>query len=157
MSITKQKSQISFARSNWGPSNCWCWWRSLVKLRHSTIEIFPWKKKCQRRIYFPVYIQIRPLFKVINPKYINTSFYSMYLLGIYNFAPFYNYMLLINAMSNNNANMSSLIFVSVHCVSNFFTNYLAHVIEQPNFRIPNPQYFVYLHDQTVGRDILQFI
>ena len=35
--------------------------------------------------------------------------------------------------------------------------YLAHVIEQPNFRIPNPQYFVYLLDQTVGRDILQFI
>ena len=24
--------------------------------------------------------------------------------------------------------------------------YLAHVIEQPNFRIPNPQYFVYLLD-----------
>ena len=35
--------------------------------------------------------------------------------------------------------------------------YLAHVIEQPNFQIPNPQYFVYLLDQTVGRDILQFI
>ena len=35
--------------------------------------------------------------------------------------------------------------------------YLAHVIEQPNFRIPNPQYFVYLLDQTVGRDTLQFI
>ena len=35
--------------------------------------------------------------------------------------------------------------------------YLARVIEQPNFRIPNPQYFVYLLDQTVGRDILQFI
>ena len=34
--------------------------------------------------------------------------------------------------------------------------YLAHVIEQPNFRIPNTQYFVYLLDQTVGRDILQF-
>ena len=29
-------------------------------------------------------------------------------------------------------------------------HYLAHVIEQPNFRIPNPQYFVYLLDQTVG-------
>ena len=87
MSVTKQKSQISFARSNWGPSNCWCWWRSLVKLRHSTIEIFPWKKKCQRRIYFPVYIQIRPLFKVINPKYINTNFYSMY-LGYITFPPF---------------------------------------------------------------------
>ena len=25
--------------------------------------------------------------------------------------------------------------------------YLAHIIEQPNFRIPNPQYFVYLLDQ----------
>ena len=25
--------------------------------------------------------------------------------------------------------------------------YLAHVIEQPNFRNPNPQYFVYLLDQ----------
>ena len=36
-------------------------------------------------------------------------------------------------------------------------HYLAHVIEQPNFRIPNPQYFVYLLDQIVGRDILQFI
>ena len=36
-------------------------------------------------------------------------------------------------------------------------SYLAHVIEQPNFRIPNPQYFVYLLDQTVGQDILQFI
>ena len=35
--------------------------------------------------------------------------------------------------------------------------YLAHVIKQPNFRIPNPQYFVYLLDQTVGQDILQFI
>ena len=35
--------------------------------------------------------------------------------------------------------------------------YLAHVIEQPNFQIPNSQYFVYLLDQTVGRDILQFI
>ena len=35
--------------------------------------------------------------------------------------------------------------------------YLAHVIEQPNFRIPNPQYFVYLLDQTVGQDTLQFI
>ena len=38
-----------------------------------------------------------------------------------------------------------------------FKQYLAHVIKQPNFRIPNPQYFVYLLDQTVGRDILQFI
>ena len=36
-------------------------------------------------------------------------------------------------------------------------NYLAHVIEQPNFRIPNPQYFVYLLDQTVGQDTLQFM
>ena len=35
--------------------------------------------------------------------------------------------------------------------------YLAHVIEQPNFRIPNPQYFVYLLDQTVGGHTLQFI
>ena len=35
--------------------------------------------------------------------------------------------------------------------------YLAHVIEQPNFQILNPQYFVYLLDQTVGQDILQFI
>ena len=35
--------------------------------------------------------------------------------------------------------------------------YLAHVIEQPNFRIPNPQYFVYLLDQTVERENLQFI
>ena len=35
-----------------------------------------------------------------------------------------------------------------------FPDNLAHVIEQPNFRIPNPQYFVYLLDQTVGRDIL---
>ena len=25
--------------------------------------------------------------------------------------------------------------------------YLVHVIEQPNFRIPNPQYFGYLLDQ----------
>ena len=33
--------------------------------------------------------------------------------------------------------------------------YLAHVIEQPNFRIPNPQYFVYLLDQTVGQDTRQ--
>ena len=39
----------------------------------------------------------------------------------------------------------------------FSVLYLAHVIEQPNFRIPNPQYFVYLLDQTVGRDTLQFI
>ena len=38
-----------------------------------------------------------------------------------------------------------------------FHMYLAHVIEHPNFRIPNPQYFVYLLDQRVGRDILQFI
>ena len=29
--------------------------------------------------------------------------------------------------------------------------------KQPNLRIPNPQYFVYLLDQTVGRDFLQFI
>ena len=35
--------------------------------------------------------------------------------------------------------------------------YLAHVIEQPNFRIPNPEYFVYLFYQTVGQDTLQFI
>ena len=41
--------------------------------------------------------------------------------------------------------------------ANFAVFYLAHVIEQPNFRIPNPQYFVYLLDQTVGRDTLQFI
>ena len=40
---------------------------------------------------------------------------------------------------------------------NYVDYYLAHVIEQPNFRIPNPQYFVYLLDQTVGQDILQFI
>ena len=41
---------------------------------------------------------------------------------------------------------------------NLIDKYLAHVIEQPNFRIPNPQYFVYLLDQTVGgRDTLQFI
>ena len=38
----------------------------------------------------------------------------------------------------------------------FSKKYLAHVIEQPNFRIPNPQYFVYMLDQTIGRDILQF-
>ena len=29
----------------------------------------------------------------------------------------------------------------------FLFVYLVHVIEQPNFRIPNPQYFVYLLDQ----------
>ena len=38
-------------------------------------------------------------------------------------------------------------------VASFLANlYLAHVIEQPNFGIPNPHF-----DQTVGRDILQFI
>ena len=39
----------------------------------------------------------------------------------------------------------------------FLVLYLAHVIEQPKFRIRNPPYFVYLLDQTVGRDTLQFI
>ena len=42
---------------------------------------------------------------------------------------------------------------SVH----FSKSIIFHVIEQPNFPIPNPQYFVYLLDQTVERDILQFI
>ena len=41
--------------------------------------------------------------------------------------------------------------------SSILNKNLAHVIEQPNFRIPNPQYLVYLLDQTVGQDILQFI
>ena len=33
-------------------------------------------------------------------------------------------------------------------------NKYLHVIEQPNFRIPNPQYFVYKLDQIVGQDFL---
>ena len=52
---------------------------------------------------------------------------------------------------------ASYIFLHHSSVDIFYKDYLAHVIEQPNFRIPNPQYFVYLLDQTVGRDILQFI
>ena len=47
-------------------------------------------------------------------------------------------------------------FVRVHPMFSRILN-LAHVIEQPNFRTPNPQYFVYLLDQTVGQDTLQFI
>ena len=52
-----------------------------------------------------------------------------------------------------------IILSKVQLISKGFFDviYLAHVIEQPNFRILNPQYFVYLLDQTVGRDTLQFI
>ena len=51
----------------------------------------------------------------------------------------------------------STITIWLGCDKHFSNLYLAHVIEQPNFRIPNPQYFVYLVDQTVGQDILQFV
>jgi hypothetical protein len=43
------------------------------------------------------------------------------------------------------------VFYNVKRIVIFVVLYqVAHVIEQPNFRIPNPQYFVYLLDQTVG-------
>ena len=50
-----------------------------------------------------------------------------------------------------------IIFTNFLKLRIFHEIYLAHVIEQPNFGFPNPQYFVYLLDQTVGQDILQLI
>ena len=43
-----------------------------------------------------------------------------------------------------------------HCKQSFVFFILLTSLKQPNLRIPNPQYFVYLLDQ-LGRDTLQFI
>ena len=72
------------------------------------------------------YQQVKNLKKIRHFCYV--SFKSGYISCAINFSCWYqlpksnhnvccNYMLLINAMSNNNANKSSLIFASVYCVS----------------------------------------
>ena len=88
-------------------------------------------------------------------------------------AKFWNFTKTMSRLARLRASLLLCVYSLRNSFSNFFSSFTfqvlkvsksqkeivvsSHVIEQPNFRIPNPQYFVYLLDQTVGQDTLQFI